>query len=427
MKIKTLFISYLTLVAGLYNLCSAQPVGWTNYTFVKTVWALAQDDEYVWIGTSDALAKFNKNTGDKEFFDTSNSGLTSNHVKCLVKNKAGDICIGLGGFFNLYGGLIKYSSGNWIIVDTLELASPTCIMEDFSGNIWMGHAIGSGVPYIGDLYKYHGDSCTIFTPSNSGLLSNFISALVEDSDKNIWIGFHEFSGIGGIVKYDGSNNWDTLDVPNRKSIRCLLSDPESNIWAGTSKGLAKYNGNEWDTIPITGATNPYPDILCLMEDKSGNIWAGTQKFLAEFTSEGWTIYNSKNSSLSDTGVYCLSEDSTGKIWIGTAVGLTVFDKNAVSIQSLHKNTKTSSIQNITFNDYTTIRFSVLHPGKVTISIYTIHGQMIKKVQSDFYNPGEYSVVWNGKNSRNKMVNSGTYIVNFMHGKEKESFLVRLIY
>lgn len=429
MLLKIFFIPLFIIITGVYTLLIAQPVGWTNYTFVKSAHTLAQDGEYLWIGAPEGLVKFNKNTGDKEFYDTSNSGLTSNRIRCLLKNRAGNICIGLMGSFDLYGGLFIYDGANWIIVDTVKLAFPICMMEDFSGNIWIGHGIGSGVPYIGNLYKYHGDSCTVFTPSNSGLLSNAITALVEDSDKNIWIGNGGFGDNNGLLKYDGSNNWDTLDVPNRKNIWCLLNDSDGNIWVGTSKGLAKYYGNEWDTIPISGATDPYPRIMCLMEDKSGNIWVGTQKFLAEFNSADWAIYNSKNSSLSDTDVYCLSEDSAGKIWIGTAVGLTVYDKNAISIKSLPKAGNTSFIQNIFFNQFHnsfSIKFSILHPGRVVISIYNIHGQMIKKLHTNFYNPGDYSLTWDGKNSGNKFVNSGAYIVNFVCETAEENYLIQLI-
>lgn len=422
MKIKTLFISYLTLVAGLYNLLTAQPVGWTNYTFVKTVWALAQDGEYLWIGTLEGLVKFNKNTEDKEFYDTTNSGLTSNKIRCLLKDRSGDICIGLWGLYDRYGGLIKYSGGNWIIVDTLKLAAPTCIMEDFAGNIWLGHTIGSGVPYIGNLYKYHGDSCTIFTPENSGLLNNSITALIEDSDKNIWIGNCGFTTNNGLLKYDGVNNWDTLDVPNRKNILYLLNDSKNNIWVGTSKGLAKYEGNEWDTIPINGASNPYPRISCLIEDKSGNIWAGTQKFLAKFNGADWTIYNSNNSSLSDTDVYCLSEDSEEKIWIGTAVGLTVYDKNAVSIQSLPKVNKTSSVKNIYFNRFHnsfSIHFSILQPGKVAISmrVYNAFGRLITTLINEKCDKGNFIAFWNGADSRGNTVSNGMYLFRMTIGQK----------
>jgi len=166
-----------------------------------------------------------------------------------------------------------------------------------------------------------------------------------------------------------------------------------------------------------------------MEDKSGNIWAGTSKFLAKSNGSDWTIYNSNNSSLSDTAINCLSEDSEDKIWIGTAVGLTVYDKNAISIKSLPKAGNTSFIQNIFFNQFHnsfSIKFSILHPGRVVISIYNIHGQMIKKLHTNFYNPGDYSLTWDGKNSGNKFVNSGTYIVNFVCETAEENYLIQLI-
>lgn len=61
-----------------------------------------------------------------------------------------------------------------------------------------------------------------------------------------------------------------------------------------------------------------------------------------------------------------------------------------------------------FNAHTTIRFSLTQAGEATLSIFDLLGRRIRVLDSGFMNPGEHSVVWNGRSDAGSEVASGIY-------------------
>ncbi len=62
-----------------------------------------------------------------------------------------------------------------------------------------------------------------------------------------------------------------------------------------------------------------------------------------------------------------------------------------------------------FNPETTIRFAVPVPGRVEISIYNILGQLVLVLADRRYEPGSYSLIWDGTGAAGKLVASGIYL------------------
>jgi PKD repeat protein len=62
-----------------------------------------------------------------------------------------------------------------------------------------------------------------------------------------------------------------------------------------------------------------------------------------------------------------------------------------------------------FNPSTTIRFSITQDSPIVIEIYNIRGQKIKTLVNEFYQKGNYSVVWFGHDDNNQKVSSGIYL------------------
>lgn len=61
-----------------------------------------------------------------------------------------------------------------------------------------------------------------------------------------------------------------------------------------------------------------------------------------------------------------------------------------------------------FNPSTTIRYSLSSPEKVSIKIYDVSGQLVKEINKEHNQSGEYEVRWDGKNDFGQRVSSGTY-------------------
>jgi hypothetical protein len=61
-----------------------------------------------------------------------------------------------------------------------------------------------------------------------------------------------------------------------------------------------------------------------------------------------------------------------------------------------------------FNPSTTIEYEVSAAGNVELVVYDITGSLIKKLVNDYSQPGQYKIVWDGKNNSGQKVGSGTY-------------------
>ena len=65
----------------------AQNPKWINYTDSRVVRALAIEGDYIWAGTDGGVVKFNKITGEKTFYNRSNSGLPDNNIYSIAIDK----------------------------------------------------------------------------------------------------------------------------------------------------------------------------------------------------------------------------------------------------------------------------------------------------------------------------------------------------
>ena len=74
-----------------------------------------------------------------------------------------------------------------------------------------------------------------------------------------------------------------------------------------------------------------------------------------------------------------------------------------------------------FNPETTIRFSVKETAPVSITIYNAKGQLIRTlVNNEIKTPGNYSIVWDGKDKNGNTMSSGVYFYKMNSGKYSDT-------
>ena len=61
-----------------------------------------------------------------------------------------------------------------------------------------------------------------------------------------------------------------------------------------------------------------------------------------------------------------------------------------------------------FNPTTTISFSLPNEEDIELVIFNIKGQKVKTLYSGIVEEGKHTMIWNGKNTNNKLVSSGIY-------------------
>lgn len=79
-----------------------------------------------------------------------------------------------------------------------------------------------------------------------------------------------------------------------------------------------------------------------------------------------------------------------------------------------------------FNPTTTISFEIKEAGNIKVEIFNMKGQKIKTLLDERINSGKHSVIWNGKNNKNKRVSSGMYFYKVsINGNQKINKMIML--
>ena len=76
---------------------------------------------------------------------------------------------------------------------------------------------------------------------------------------------------------------------------------------------------------------------------------------------------------------------------------------------------------------TTIQYALPQETDVSITIYNIKGQLVKRILKGMHSPGIYNVIWNGKDETGKSISNGIYFYQFSTNNKtilKKMLLVR---
>ncbi|MDQ3235448.1 MAG: hypothetical protein M3Q07_26860, partial [Pseudobdellovibrionaceae bacterium] len=180
--------------------------------------------------------------------------------------------------------------------------------------IWVG--TDSGV------FRIEAGSVILYDQS-AGLPANRVDALVavDNEEGGVWAGT-----TAGLAYFDGKS-WTPYATPNQdgslaaggfpgKRVYATLLDEEGRLIAGASNGIFRKVGETWEKIGNFS-------VMTLLMDEEGTLWAGTDdQGIARLESSGsWTFYNQTNGLFGHDFVWTLLLDHQGKIWAGTNAGL----------------------------------------------------------------------------------------------------------
>ena len=80
-----------------------------------------------------------------------------------------------------------------------------------------------------------------------------------------------------------------------------------------------------------------------------------------------------------------------------------------------------------FNSSVNLRYHLNEPGRVDVAVYSITGQLVRRLLSeDNAQPGSYSVAWDGLSDGGAQVASGMYLVRVQSPSLVKSFKLSLI-
>ncbi len=284
---------------------------------VTCIVASAIKGEY-WIGTDDA--GFFKATIDidKNIFIIDNVGekfgLEEANIQNILEDKSGNLWIGTFGAgvykiafskqTNTYNLLQTHNLGNGLTDDFIKVA-----FEDIEGNIWIG-TYSNGLAAIVD------EAFSFYNFKNEGISSDILSIAVE-KDK-IWMG-------GRNVLIKKTINGSDIQIVNEKNglptdaIISLLVDGET-LWIGTEKkGIYKMDIKTLKISKFYYSLNSLENKINKLAIWKDNLWVATNGGVVNFNlkTKSETHYSTDNGGLPHNKINSLIVDKTGSVWIAT--------------------------------------------------------------------------------------------------------------
>jgi signal transduction histidine kinase/ligand-binding sensor domain-containing protein len=247
--------------------------------------------------------------------------------------------------------LTQYIHRVWQVAQGLPQPSIYSIWQTHDGYLWLGTPNG--------LFRFDGVRFTaIYDPRQPALKNAWIEGMVEDEQRNLWIGT---SSSGLFRLHDGLITRFSLSegLPS-ESVYCLVSGRGDSLWICTGQGMAQFSGGRlWaygaqqglpggeidaaceapdGTLWLTGTTvrlgtwnggqyHPYPlqslpedgEIHSLLCSHTGAVWAGTSDGLIRIQRGQERRFMARD-GLADNRVLSLAESADGSLWIGTQNG-----------------------------------------------------------------------------------------------------------
>jgi signal transduction histidine kinase/ligand-binding sensor domain-containing protein/ActR/RegA family two-component response regulator len=207
------------------------------------------------------------------------------------------------------------------VAEGLPSSSITGLALDRDGYLWISTRDGLA-RYDGIGYKVYQ-----FAPGDSAALpGNFVQTVFVDAGNRVWVGI-EGQGLSVLdAGRRGFRHFNTHTRPLMLSddVFAIIGTPDGCLWFGTfGGGLYRLDRQERLTRFMPSADKPrsLPDenVLSLTVDDRGQLWVGTTSGVARWT--GKDFERVPGEQLSDPVVLSLSPDKDGSLWIGTKKGL----------------------------------------------------------------------------------------------------------
>jgi signal transduction histidine kinase/ligand-binding sensor domain-containing protein/DNA-binding response OmpR family regulator len=268
---------------------------------------------------------------------SNNSGLSSNNVNSIIKDRFGYMWFATEDGLNRFDG-INFTVYNHNELDSNSLATNQLqtIYEDPQGNLWVG------TNRTLSLYDRQKDCFHNFNIAKG----TAIRAICSDKAGHLWIGSY-----AGLIFYDPSRRtakYYTADSAKpghllSNTVTSLFVDTWGRLWIGGNTGLYLYQPESDDFRRFSNNPSDPTSISdnvvkTIAEDASGHLWFGTNDGGIDMLQADGLHFNrvkrrkNDSQSLSSNRIYSIKPDRNGELWIGTEEGLDIFDPYTAKVR-----------------------------------------------------------------------------------------------
>lgn len=300
-------------------------------------------DDNTWIGTRSKGISVKRKDGSFTHFqqdEKSENTLASNYIYKVFCDSEGMIWVGTRRGLNRINPKTNRIQ-RWEEYD-LNYIRVVEIIEDKNRDIWLATHKG--------IYKYvrKDDSFTYYDPTTYQS-TRFVSTIFIDSQDQIWTG-NETEGVY-ILKENARDGRLTVvdhlthDTTNISSISdnriiCVLEDKNKQIWIGTGNGLDKFDSKHKTVTRFSGKPDGLPEstIAGIITDNSGNIWCSHKRGMSKIDVANNSVrnFNKKmayqGNEFSEGAVY--RDEKDNMLYFGGSHGINVFCPDSLVIDTV---------------------------------------------------------------------------------------------
>jgi len=279
--------------------------GGTENDIAQPVYCIREDKQgRIWAATRLGLYSFEeKGARLRKVWPSGNAGQMVRSLLCggdgniWLAAQSGVVC-----FHPEEGERRVYRSGDKDPHLRLQNAYPSALLEDRDGSVWVGFIDNGGLDRIGTDKR----SITHFPPraaGDRGIADDGITTLFQDDSGLIWMGHMD---IGGLAVVN----------PRRR--------------------ITYYRCYETEGEGISGS-----EVKTIFRDSGGNMWFGTDRGVDRFDPAAgkWTHFNwgeADSGQFPMTRIWDILETHDGRILVGTwGRGVTILDPHSGDVQRLH--------------------------------------------------------------------------------------------
>tara|TARA_R110001583_G_scaffold2068_2_gene15221 strand:- start:1216 stop:4179 length:2964 start_codon:yes stop_codon:yes gene_type:complete len=279
---------------------------------------LLDAEETLWVATNKGLYSVKNKTRVTHIDE--NFGLPDTPVYSLLLTSHNQLIVGTE------QGAFILNKGRFIpLHQNLSHEAISSILEDKNKDIWLGTQ-KHGIFRLSDRGLEKLDD-------SKGLPNNRISSLYQDKEESIWVGTS--SGLFRLREAPFITLTSEQGLAGNY-VRSVLAHSDGSLWIGSSKGLNKLIGRKvYSILPATlTSENPtsVKSILSLAQGKGGQVLVGTYTSgVYKVVDNTMVPFLNENQGLPSNEVRSILFDSKENLWIGTSSGLVkMTDKGLIS-------------------------------------------------------------------------------------------------
>lgn len=356
----------------------------------------------LWIGTDNGLA-LRSTDGSWQIFNESNSGLADDYIRALAIDTNNALWIGttLGGVQKFDGSTwTTYNTGNSDLVDNFIRT----ISVDHNDKKWIGTV--EGLVYFDDV------NWTTWQMADSPILTNNIASIGIGQSNEKYIGTIN----GGLIYMDNGTNFTGIytilnaGVPDNSSLKVKVDNLGKPWYAGSAGGLFTDQGNQtWMAFNHNNSGLPTNSLTTMEMDEIQNFYLGTQQcgLIIRHYDQTWTYYTTQNSELPENYIVSLAKNGDD-LWIGTfSKGLVRFNESEVSVFEAEMQNQLLLFPNPVAEGGTIYFNRTIENAE--IRVFTLEGKIH---DAEFYVNSDHSIQLNG-------LSAGTYIIELAENDSAE--------